>query len=481
MSQPLPASPNLDWLKRVAQERLEELREARPEAKLTQAQLGIAREHGFASWRALREKIQTIELERFRDVVQSGDVEATRRLLEGSEALRKKVNDPLFDFGRRAVHVAGRNPALMDVLLKFGADINLRSDWANGPFSVLDDCPEEAARQFIARGAKLTAHAAARLGWIDELRRLIEADPDVVHEKGGDGQRPLHFAKTVQVVDLLLDRGADIDARCVDHKSTAAQYALVERPNACRHLLERGAAPDVFMAARLGDTDLASRLIDADPSCLAARVNAPGHPPVAPFNIYCWSLGWYLSPHEVALHFGHQATYELLLNGSEPTLRLLVACSRADQPAARSLLRDNPDMIGRLKPQDHALLPFSMFYGRLDAVKLMLNLGFDPMARGVDGGTLLHAASWMGSAEIVSILLRDHRDRVDLELKDPTHGGSPLGWAAHGSEHCRQAAGDYAAVVETLIQAGSTLPRSIEGGSDAVQEVLRRNGVPDAE
>ena len=58
-----------------------------------------------------------------------------------------------------------------------------------------------------------------------------------------------------------------IDVRCIDHKSTPAQYALVDRPDVCRRLLERGATPDIFMAARLGDVALATRLLDADPAC----------------------------------------------------------------------------------------------------------------------------------------------------------------------------------------------------------------------
>src|SRR5690606_23835422 len=111
--------------------------------------------------------------------------------------------------------------------------------------------------------------------------------PEAVNEKGGDGQRPLHFSKTREIVDLLLGCGADIDARCVDHHSTAAQYALRDRPGICRYLLERGATPDIFMAARLGDLALIARLIDDDPSCLAARINAPDYAPVPPFSIYC--------------------------------------------------------------------------------------------------------------------------------------------------------------------------------------------------
>ena len=47
------------------------------------------------------------------------------------------------------VDIIGKGPALavIDVLLEFGADINLRSEWDKGPFGVLDYCREEDARE----------------------------------------------------------------------------------------------------------------------------------------------------------------------------------------------------------------------------------------------------------------------------------------------------------------------------------------------
>ena len=50
---PLPDNPNLDWLRKQAKRRLTELRNANPSAQLADAQFDLAREYGFASWRAL--------------------------------------------------------------------------------------------------------------------------------------------------------------------------------------------------------------------------------------------------------------------------------------------------------------------------------------------------------------------------------------------------------------------------------------------
>lgn len=423
---------------------------------------------------------------RFVAALKTGDAPAVQQTLSESPALRPCINEPIGAFGARPVHLAAAHPAVMDVLLEHGADINLRTDWANGPFSVLDSAPEEAVRHYIARGALLTPHAAARLGWVDELRAILDADPTAVHEKGGDGQQPLHFAATRAIVDLLLDRGADIDARCVDHRSTPAQYAIDTRPDICRYLLQRGATADIFMAACLGDGALINRLADADPACLAARINASGYDPVPPFSIYCWKLGWYLSPHEVARQHDQPDAFDLLWQRSDDRVRLLVACSLGDAARARQLADGNPTLLKTLKPDDHALLPFSVFYGRAVSAGLMLDLGFDPNARGTEGGTVLHMACWRGDVTLVRLLLERYRDRFDLDLRDPTHDSPPLGWAALGSVHCRAPDGDYAGVIRALAQAGADLTVTANGagrsliaqaeGNPDVQAVLRELG-----
>jgi len=50
----LPARPNLEFLRNEAKDRLAVLRAVRPGARLAEAQFQLAREYGFASWRALK-------------------------------------------------------------------------------------------------------------------------------------------------------------------------------------------------------------------------------------------------------------------------------------------------------------------------------------------------------------------------------------------------------------------------------------------
>ena len=92
----LPERPNLEYLKKLAKDRLPDLRRANPAAKLADAQLMVAREHGFASWRALRatlhrrqpppswpaETVQTLF-----DAIKRGDENTARTILAADSRL----------------------------------------------------------------------------------------------------------------------------------------------------------------------------------------------------------------------------------------------------------------------------------------------------------------------------------------------------------------------------------------------------------
>ena len=451
--------------------------------RLADAQLAVAREAGFDSWPKLVADLKERDVTAFRDAVQGGNVRRAQQLL-GSPHVRKRINDPMFSFGQRAAHIAANNQALLTTLIDAGADVNRKSDWQNGPFTVLDRADEPAARFLLARGAALTPNVAARLGWLDELKRLVDADAALVHARGGDGQQPLHEAKTVAIADFLLDRGAGIDVRCIDHTSTPAQYALVDRPLVCRRLLERGATPDIFMAACLGDVALTARVLDSDPTCVAARINEPGYDMVPPLSIYCWSLGFGMSPHDVARKFGHREVEQLLMTRSPAAVRFLHAIEAADERQADAILADAPTLVASFQSRVHSHLAFAIFFERFAAANLMLRFGFDPAAPGMDGGTALHAACWVGHVQIVERILA--RGGVPIDARDPTHQSTPLGWAVFGSVHRRAKGADYLGVVDRLVAAGADIAAvgnkngltlvEMAQGNPAMQAALRRHG-----
>ncbi|HKF66613.1 MAG TPA: hypothetical protein VKB36_08790, partial [Vicinamibacterales bacterium] len=381
---PFPAPANLEQQRKLAKDLLRaaragdaaalaRMRAVRPDAaaaarslKLADAQLALAREEGFESWPKLIADFHERDVKAFCDAVRAGDVRLAGQVLALAH-VRKRINDPMFVFGQRAAHIAAKNEAMLTTLIAAGADVNMKSDWRNGPYTVLDNADEETARFLLTHGATLTPNVAARLGWFDQLQMLVNADAALVHARGGDGQQPLHEAKTVAIADFLLDRGAGIDVRCVDHNTTPAQYALVARPDVCRRLLERGATPDIFMAARLGDLSLATRLLDSDPGCVAARINEPGYPPVPPLHIYCWTLGFGLSPQDVALKFEHRDLHDLLVTRSPARVRFIDALLNADEPTVNAILAEAPSLLSSLTRRDHGRLAQAIFNERFAA------------------------------------------------------------------------------------------------------------------
>jgi ankyrin repeat protein len=110
---------------------------------------------------------------------------------------------------------------------------------------------------------------------------MLVRDPSLIDAKGGDGCTPLHFSRDVETAELLLAHGARVDARDEDHESTPAQWLIGDAPEVTRFLLEHGATPDIFLAAALGDRELAETLIDSNPACLAYPIGRlPEFPPI---------------------------------------------------------------------------------------------------------------------------------------------------------------------------------------------------------
>ena len=238
------------------------------------------------------------------------------------------------------------------------------------------------------------------------------------------------------------------------------------------------------MAARLGDVALATRLLDADPGCASARINEPGYAPVPPMHTYCWTLGFGRSPHDIAVKHGHADVRELLTSRSPARVRLLNALMGGDEPGARAELDANPSLLATLAREDHGRLAVTIFFEHFAAADVMLNVGFDPAAPGIDGGTALHAACWVGNVRMVERLLE--RGGVGLDARDPTHLSTPLGWTAFGSVHRRASGSDYPAVAQRLVAAGADVSAVGNGegrsllamadGNQAMQDALRHLG-----
>jgi hypothetical protein len=506
--EPLPPRPSLEMQQKRAKNLLRAASTGQPDAlqriralhpkppsldalKLADAQLVVARGYGFESWAALRRKIDSLTktpVEQFRSAVQSGDSEAVRTLLERYPEVRESVNAPLGAFGARPVMMARHNLAVIDVLLEYGADLNLKSEWWAGPFGILEwDISPDQAAPLIARGAIVDIFAAAHLGMATRVRELVDADPSLVFARGGDGKTALHCARSVEIAKYLLDRGADMDARDVDHESTAAQYLVRDAPEVARLLVDRGAWFDIFLAVGLRDKSLVARCLRDDPDALDHRIWQgkyttvhKGRPSAREDigehrgDIYRWVFGHNVSVLDAARSLGFDDILEFLLQHASPGQRLLAACAAADRPAAEAVVAELPGVVTSLTRDQMRLIADRAHANDTAAVLLMLDLGFDARVPGPDEFEAARWAAFHGNAEMTRRLLRH---TPPINVPDPSYGGTLLDNCLYGALHgwsCDTSPCDYATTVQLLIDGGERVrPECLPTGLDDVDAVLR--------
>lgn len=495
-SRALPARASLEQQKTLAKEllrafaqgdstalaRVRDILPDKPRIGLAEAQFVVAREYGFHDWTALKRHIdervaaERAPHEQMHDAMQRRDAAAVRRLLSAHPQFRPLINAPLMPFNAPAIVACANDAAMVDVLLEFGADPNRRSEWWAGPFHALHVASGEAAERLLAAGAVPDVCAAAHLDRLDLLATMLTADPARVHERGGDGQTPLHFARSREAIDVLLHAGADINARDVDHRATPAEWMLDKERGAGRYalaeyLVQRGAETDIFLAAALGRTASVRTMLERDPSALEEQTGRGryGNVPPSSLHIYYWTIGANRSPMDTAAQFGHDATLAAMLPFATPVQRLRLACRRADGHAARAVLQEHPGLVASLAAADQRAITDAAWDGDAEAVRLMLSLGFDPAVPGHDSGSALHCAAWQGSAATVEALLESARGQALLRERDAHHQSTPLGWCCHGSLHGPRT-GQHAQIAKLLLRAGA--PHEALAAADEVETVL---------
>ena len=450
---------------------------------LSEAQTVIAREQGVQSWGELQLALKLEDedygeaLERFKQLVYAGDAEKLDELLTAHPELKSTLDDPHFWFGSTALIVAKENMPLVDALLKHGADINATSQWWAGDFHILEVASAEAARHLIERGARVTVHAAAEQGWLDWLESAYKEDPSIVRKLGGDGKTPLHYASDPAVIDWLLERGADLEARDFDHESTPLQWHLGERDyDTARALIERGAQVDVFAAVMLGELELVERALSEHPEAIRARVNDTGYDLVPRADgshqyVYAFNAAG-LSPHQAAIELGHQEILACLIDRSPPEVQLLAFCAAGDEAAARQIAAANSGMVAGLAESDQRQLINAAWTGRADVARLMASLGFKLHIYDDDAMTPLHAAAFHGFADVIVALLEaDSEPPLDW-LNG--YGGTPLATCLYGRNHSWRGDGDFATSIKLLAAAGSEVREEwLSTGDEEVREALR--------
>ncbi len=416
------------------------------------------------------------------NAVQNDDLERATVCLRQHPELLARLNDPLpglpFDGTLLLAAVWRRNRPMIELLLANGANINQRSHWWAGGFGVLDD-DHGLADFLIGRGAEVDIHAASRLGRLDTIRTLVAEDRSRVHARGGDGQTPLHVAANAEVAAVLVEAGADIDARDIDHESTPAQYAIRERQDVVRYLVACGCTTDLLMACALGDLDLIRTHLDTAPQSIAITVSPDDFPMSdsrAGGSIYIWTLGGNKSAHVIAREFRHEDAFRLLMERSPHELAVAAASEVGDEDLLRVLLNVRAIDSAQLNPRAMRRIVDAAERNDASAVRLLLLAGWPINALGKHGATALHFGAWHGNADIVRDTLAH---RASLEIRDRDFNMTALGWAFHGSLHgSNRDRGNYGATVAALLKAGARPPVGDPAGVDAsaaVRDALWRH------
>jgi ankyrin repeat protein len=424
---------NLEQLRDRAHDRLRAERRIDPRARLSDAQLAVAREYGFPSWPRMKAYFDRLaahparlqfayraELDYYADrargllaSAEDGTPSATAAFARHGASLTptgarfvvaRAHGLPSWPALRR--HVA-RLPESGEPFLRAYRAIEAHDP--RGLREVLGRWPEVAAMEGT-NGNDLLAMATATS---DErtVAALLEHGADPAHANA-HGWTALHqavYANAVPLAEALLAAGARPDLFARGDGGTPLVAALFWGHREVADVLARsGVLPrNLRAAAGVGDLALVEELAGTPQAGAHRGFYRPhsGFPPWRPSD----------DPQEVL----DEALAYAARSGRLPVLDALVA--RGARLEA-DVYRGTP-------------LIWAASTGRADAVRRLLTLGADPAGRGSYGGdthgkdvTPLHLAAAGGHAEAVQVLLDAGADPAAVD----GHGyGTPAGWASH--------------------------------------------------
>jgi ankyrin repeat protein len=448
------------------------------EFTLADAQLIVARSHGFPSWPRLREHL-----------------------------------DMLARYSRSPQRRRAGDAGLVDEFLRL-ACLTYCPRWRGGAGEETDDPRRQAdARALLAAHPELASasiHTAAAVGDVETARSLLAAEDSPANLEGGPhGWPPLLYLalsrlnsaehSTLEVARLLLEHGADPNAGYLPDGEAPPVTALSGA--------FKGRIDPVNQPAHQHSVELARLLLDAgaDPNDEQAVSNACGYPhddaglalllehglgrrSTGPWQTRLgqefpagllagelrYAAEWNL-PDRVRLLLRHRAetgldldapqrgpdachtAYEFAVVGGnteivdlltqagaatpplDPAFHLVAACQRADRPAVDRLLAADPGLAARAlhMPWWPEPLHQAAALNRPEAVALLVSLGFPVNDR---RSSPLHVAALAGQLDVVRQLIELGADPT-AEAVDQTPGQftpedrTPLGWARYSQHH----------------------------------------------
>ena len=460
MTQQLPAHPSLENLKKQAKtlqklclagdaEALARLREhhpqyqgssgkhLRPEAlKLSDSQLILAREYGFESWPQLKTAVEAAAREQAEEFVfiaclcfddphydhRTFHQRAHRMLLQQPELASATI---------WSAAAAGNTLAVRSFLDRDNSLIDRPGlyDWTPlicacySRVQPIDPTHStlETAKLLLDRGANpndftLKGNADERL---DQTARRFTALTGVFGGGStGNANQPPH-PHYRELAELLLTRGAD----------PADEEALRNNPDDSLEILLRHGLKPTAQSQRAQKNGKHRATLMGRALCVAAirgkaqQVQILLHHGASTTDQLDGRTAW-----QHAVERGNLEIAQLLEAAGAPVTnlndveRFVSLCLAGDKPAAQAMLVQFPDLRERAP---YNMVQKAVGTKRIEAVRLALDLGFDPNA--IEDNAAIHAAGTFAEDEAMLRLLLDRG--ASLQLREPWYDGTGIGWA----------------------------------------------------
>jgi ankyrin repeat protein len=288
--------------------------------------------------------------------------------------------------------------------------------------------------------AFMLAYRAVEDGESQRLAELLDRHPGLARARGTNGNDLLGMAGDLELVRLLLERGADPN-RGNDYGWTKLHQAgYGNDPALARLLLDAGARTDLS-ARGDGGTPLVVALFWGHRAVVGLLGEEPRNLRVAAGLGQLERIGELAGTPGAGARRGFyrpHGGFPGWVPSDDPQEVLdeaLVWAAKSDRVEAITLLAGLGARVDA-DPYRGTALTWAAANGRAASVTCLLELGADPNARGSFGGpthgegvTALHLAAQSGRCEVVEVLLAGGADPA---LRDALYDGPAWGWAEFG-------------------------------------------------
>jgi len=443
------------------------MHEALRNFSLGDAQLVVARSHSFASWSKLKHHLQVVHEYSWSVPQEASDVDDPRAIADRFVRLacltyagdHTKRRDRARELLAAHPSISGENiytavtvgdvAAVQSMLEANPGLAKLRggpNNWEPLLYAAYSRLNSEADGHSTLEVARLLLKHGAdpNAGFLWEGNYLFTALTGAFGEgEGGAVHQPEH-QYCYQLARLLLESGADPnDSQTLYNRMFTGGTRHLE----LLHEFGLGKGGEGVWFRRLGAQMGTPSEFLAQQMCWAAKYNQKDR------------LRWLVehgvdvnrpdtrfrrTPYEMALLYGNMEIAQYLLDhgATETQLNDLeafsAACITADAARARSLLAKDATLVDRLGDERAELLNLAAEGDKRDAVRLMAELHFD--LNQVKRTTPLHVAAMSGHLDMVKLLIELGADPL---IRDTEFNARPLGWAKYS---------DQTAVAELLEQ-----------------------------